>query len=161
MKNIVSVFTKHIYAICSDIKNDDDKIYLDSIFSLEFPYLMSFDKYVERFMEYAGIDKEYLVGIYIYFQRLKNLDYFFTKDNIHKLFAIFAIIFSKTFPDEYYSMSFYSQVSGIPIKNLLQMEIGILFALEWDVTIDKEEYMKIYHEYEIEIEMGIETETQV
>jgi hypothetical protein len=163
MENIRSIFTKNIYAICFDIRNDNnyDKIYLNSNFTIRFPYSISFDKYVERFMKFAFVDNEYLIGIYIYFQRLKKLNYFFTEDNIHKLFAAFAIIFSKTFSDEFLCMSTYSRISGIPRKDLFLLELDVLFILEWNIMIEKEEFTKILRNCETETETETEKEEQI
>jgi hypothetical protein len=161
MENILPIFIKNIYAICSDIRdnNNHDKIHLNSNFMIKFPYSISFYKYVERFMKFAKVDEEYLIGIYIYFQRLKKLNYFFTEDNIHKLFATFTIIFSKTFSDEFFCMSTYSQISGISRKNLLQLELDVLFILKWNIMIEKGEFAKIFCNCETETET--ETEEQI
>ena len=153
-----SEFQKPIYKIARSIsnilekyinisKNRNMKISKEfSLFEVFYNYEIpeiSIYKYLQRIILYTNIEENTLVSSLIYIDRLciKNIPvHIYT---IHKLLFSCILIALKVNEDCFYKNNYYSEISGIPLKELNQLEYNLLILLDFQTNIS----LKVFNEY--------------
>ena len=153
-----SEFQKPIYKIAQSISNilekyinisKNIKMKISKEFSLfevfynyEIPEI-SIYKYLQRIILYTNIEENTLVSSLIYIDRLciKNIPV--NIYTIHKLLFSCILIALKVNEDCFYKNNYYSEISGIPLKELNQLEYNLLILLDFQTNIS----LKVFNEY--------------
>jgi hypothetical protein len=153
-----SEFQKPIYKIAQSISNILEK-YINiskninmkiskefSLFEVFYNYEIpeiSIDKYLQRIILYTNIEENTLVSSLIYIDRLciKNIPV--NIYTIHKLLFSCILIALKVNEDCFYKNNYYSEISGIPLKELNQLEYNLLILLDFQTNIS----LKVFNEY--------------
>jgi hypothetical protein len=104
-------------------------------------------EYLYRITKYTYIEKSTLISSLIYIDRLINENVFFlTYYNVHKILIICIILSIKYNEDDIFGNDYYSEISGISLKELNKLEYEVFKYLKFNFYIKPEEY-KIYEEY--------------
>ena len=153
-----SEFQKPIYKIARSISNILEK-YINiskninmkkskefSLFEVFYNYEIpeiSIYKYLQRIILYTNIEENTLVSSLIYIDRLciKNMPV--NIYTIHKLLFSCILIALKVNEDCFYKNNYYSEISGIPLKELNQLEYNLLILLDFQTNIS----LKVFNEY--------------
>ena len=153
-----SEFQKPIYKMAQSISNILEK-YINiskninmkkskefSLFEVFFNYEIpeiSIYKYLQRIILYTNIEENTLVSSLIYIDRLciKNIPV--NIYTIHKLLFSCILIALKVNEDCFYKNNYYSEISGIPLKELNQLEYNLLILLDFQTNIS----LKVFNEY--------------
>ena len=153
-----SEFQKSIYKIARSISNILEK-YINiskninmkkskefSLFEVFYNYEIpeiSIYKYLQRIILYTNIEENTLVSSLIYIDRLciKNIPV--NIYTIHKLLFSCILIALKVNEDCFYKNNYYSEISGIPLKELNQLEYNLLILLDFQTNIS----LKVFNEY--------------
>lgn len=123
------------------------KLQKDSIYSLEESPEMKIDDYLSRLSDHLKMDKSTVIIMLIYIDRLcDKTKLVLTHLNIHQIAAISAMEAMKYNQDEAYALDFYSNVTGIEVNELIDLEFQFLKSLEFKLFVEKKEY-KMYEEY--------------
>ena len=153
-----SEFQKPIYKMAQSISNILEK-YINiskninmkkskefSLFEVFYNYEIpeiSIYKYLQRIILYTNIEENTLVSSLIYIDRLciKNIPV--NIYTIHKLLFSCILIALKVNEDCFYKNNYYSEISGIPLKELNQLEYNLLILLDFQTNIS----LKVFNEY--------------
>ncbi|KAK4517939.1 tRNA pseudouridine synthase 1 [Mucor velutinosus] len=97
--------------------------------------------YLTRIHKFAPFTNEALLSMLIYFDRMTKLDDGFTINsyNIHRLLITSIVVASKFTSDIFYANSRYAKVGGIPLVELNQLELELLFLLDFQLFIPLED----------------------
>lgn len=97
--------------------------------------------YLTRIHKFAPFTNEALLSMLIYFDRMTKLDDGFTINsyNIHRLLITSIVVASKFTSDIFYANSRYAKVGGIPLVELNQLELELLFLLDFQLYIPLED----------------------
>lgn len=104
-----------------------------------YPPDMSFKDYLLRFAEHNGLTKNsFILSIQlmsIFDQRAqKAISHFcLSPFNIHRIFAISALLATKFLEEDYYNNAHYAKLAGISTKELNNLEIVFLFFISFDL----------------------------
>lgn len=121
----------------------EEKLYRqkDMSFSSNHIPKVSIKNYLQRIMNYTEVEESTLIIALIYIDRLNQLSkVILTPYNIHRLIFIAIFIAIKYNEDLTFNCDFYSQVSGISIKELQLIEIEFIYLIKFKLYIDKEQY---------------------
>ena len=153
-----SEFQKPIYKIARSISNILEK-YINiskninmkkskefSLFEVFYNYEIpeiSIYKYLQRIILYTNIEENTLVSSLIYIDRLciKNIPV--NIYTIHKLLFSCILIALKVNEDCFYKNNYYSEISGISLKELNLLEYNLLVLLDFQTCIS----LEVFNEY--------------
>ena len=132
--------------ILEENKNSNDykeKLYNQKNMSFSSNHIpkISIMNYLKRIQYYTEMEESTLIMALIYIDRLNQLSkVILTPYNIHRLVFISILIAIKYNEDITFNFDFYSQVSGISIKELQLMEIEFISLIKFKLYIDKDQY---------------------
>jgi len=141
MTYVIKKFVNNINDLCSDTSN------ISNMFTMTIKY--SFENYIMRFKQHARIELEYLLFINVYFDKLYNNGYRFTKEQILKMFSTLIVIFIKMYHDEFYSMDIYCQIAGIQLNEFNKIEFEMYNMMNYNAFVSESEYEAQKIEYTI------------
>eukprot|EP01062_Namystynia_karyoxenos_P023467 TRINITY_DN19076_c0_g1_i1.p2 TRINITY_DN19076_c0_g1~~TRINITY_DN19076_c0_g1_i1.p2 ORF type:complete len:194 (+),score=51.47 TRINITY_DN19076_c0_g1_i1:124-705(+) len=99
------------------------------------------DTYLCRLCKYGdGCEQVYVIMFVLLDTLLKLVPWQLSSSNVHRLIAATFVVACKSYSDHYYSIPYYSTITGIPVPELLKLEIVVLQLLEWRVMVDSEVY---------------------
>ncbi|KAI8647600.1 cyclin-domain-containing protein [Parasitella parasitica] len=143
MMNIVGFPTQHLIKIVSSLldsmlttNNQLPTTQITYFHSRAIPNI-SVLSYLSRIHRFAPFTNEALLSMLIFFDRIAKLDNGFTINsyNIHRLLITSIVIASKFTSDIFYANSRYAKVGGIPLVELNQLELELLFLLDFQLYI--------------------------
>lgn len=107
------------------------------------PYPIS--SYLRRICQYSGCSNEVFVFVMVYIDRLVcngliNL----TRTNIHRIIITSTMVAAKFYDDQFYYNPFFATVGGIKAHEINTLEIELLFLLEFNLFVTREEYERYY-----------------
>ena len=110
--------------------------------SLIIPQISIYD-YLKRIIMYSNIEENTLISSLIYIDRLciKNVN--LNKYSIHKILFSCILLSIKTNEDNFYKNDYYSEISGIPLKQLNFIEYNLLVIFNFETYISSD----IFNEY--------------
>ena len=154
----VEEFQKPIYKIALSISNILEK-YINiskninmkiskefSLFEVFYNYEIpeiSIYKYLQRIILYTNIEENTLVSSLIYIDRLCIKNVPVNKFTIHKLLFTCILIALKVNEDCFYKNNYYSEISGISLKELNLLEYNLLVLLDFQTCIS----LEVFNEY--------------
>ena len=125
------------------VKNKNKKSHKNIFYLSELPKL-NFKEYIILLYKCLNYDISTLLLSYISMNKLiKKLKLELTINNFYKLFASSLLVNSKFYEESVHSLSFFSKISGISKKTLLQLEFEYYRLIHYDLFIDD----KLYEEY--------------
>ena len=135
--------------------HDDDNT-LDNCFSSLFigthiPSI-SIENFIRRIIRYCKLEKSTLILSLIYIDRYcEYTKVILSKKNIHRIVLLSVLVAIKYNEDEKCGLPFYSKVGGVPVGELLHLEIMFLIGIEYALFVN--EY--VYDKYETYIDKFI------
>lgn len=163
----VDEFEKPIYKIAQSISNILEKYIIvsnnikikrsskelslfDIFYNDEIPEV-SIYKYLQRIILYSNIEENTLVLSLIYIDRLCNKKVPVNKYTIHKLLFTCILIALKVNEDCFYKNNYYSEISGIPLKELNLLEYNLLVLLDFQTNVT----LEVFNEYKTGLLMNM------
>ncbi|KAJ1447088.1 cyclin-domain-containing protein [Pelagophyceae sp. CCMP2097] len=107
--------------------------------------------YLERIHQYANCSQPCFVIALIYIDRLCQMSIIsLSALNVHRIIITAVCIAAKFHDDSYYNNTFYSQLGGIPLKELNTLEVEFLFGVNFTLKIDS----AVYEKYTAALQQG-------
>ena len=130
--------------ICEEGKSNKEDILLliKPFVSKKIPSI-TINDYIERLLKYSKVSEDIFILALIYIDRICrnhkiNLNY----NNIHKLILASFIVTIKFHEDDYYSLTFYAKLGGIPKKEIVILEYEFLKLIDFDLFVETELFDK-------------------
>eukprot|EP00300_Choanocystis_sp_HF-7_P018877 c20169_g1_i1.p1 GENE.c20169_g1_i1~~c20169_g1_i1.p1 ORF type:complete len:273 (-),score=74.03 c20169_g1_i1:46-822(-) len=114
-----------------------------SPFSCRKPPPISLQKYAERLAQFMNATEQafYVAGIYL--ARMYQVDKsIFGPHSCHKMMIAALTVAAKWTDDVFYTNQHYSEVGGVNLNELNQLEAEIARMLNWDLFVPRETYSK-------------------
>jgi len=109
------------------------------------PPQITIKAYLERIEKYANCSPSCFVVSLIYIDRLcQHSVMSLSLLNVHRILITAVCVAAKFLDDSYYPNLFYSQLGGIPLKELNNLEVEFLFGLNFALHVSPHEYNR-YH----------------
>ncbi len=102
---------------------------------------MTLYEYINRIISYSDCEENTLISALIYIDRIakkKSITYL----NVYKLVFTSILISIKYNEDEIYKNDFYSQIAGVSLRELNQMEYEFFFLVDFNIYINESIFMK-------------------
>ena len=107
------------------------------------PPQISIQAYLERIEKYANCSPSCFVISVIYIDRLcRHSVMSLSLLNIHRIIITAVCIAAKFLDDSYYPNLFFSQLGGIPLKELNNLEVEFLFGLNFALYVTPREFQR-------------------
>ena len=103
--------------------------------------------YLTRIVEYSNCEENTLISALIYIDRIAKIKNI-TKLNVYKLIFTSILISLKYNEDGIYDNVYYSQVAGVSVQELFQMEYEYVLLLNFNFNISE----FIFNQYKIALE---------
>lgn len=103
---------------------------------------ISISAYISRIFRYAPCSTECFVTSLVYIHRIleaKGLA-FLQIATVHRLLISAVLLASKYLDDIYYNNKFYAKIGGIPPQEMNSLELEMLLALNFDLSVSDREY---------------------
>lgn len=108
---------------------------------------ISINDYLIRIQTYSGIEKSTLILSLILIDHLcRKSDLILSYYNIHRVLFGSIIISIKFNEDSYYDNKFYSEIAGVKLKELQNIEECFFEMSDFDVYVDQQEFEQ-YRQY--------------
>ena len=150
--DLIRAISITLTSILNTNKNLDDykeiiKFQSRQVFSANFIPNISIEDYLVRIQTYSKIEKSTLIICLIYIDRFCNkakvtLTYY----NIHRILFSAILISIKYNEDSFYDNKYYSQIAGVNLKELKNMEYNFIKMLNCELYVSRELYDK-YQNY--------------
>ena len=127
-------------------KKQGNKIENDIFETSENPNISLLD-YLTRIVEYSNCEENTLISALIYIDRIAKIKNI-TKLNVYKLIFTSILISLKYNEDGIYDNVYYSQVAGVSVQELFQMEYEYVLLLNFNFNISE----FIFNQYKIALE---------
>jgi len=122
-------------------KVDERSREVKTIFDAVVAPAISIRSYLRRIIKYIQCSSQAVILSLIYIDRLiERRAFAVTQHNAHRLLLSSILIAAKTFDDEFYSNGFFSQVGGILVEELNNLEMEFLFLLQFNTFVTTEKY---------------------
>jgi hypothetical protein len=113
---------------------------------------ISIEDYIDRLAKYLHLKDWVFVVSAIYIRRyLEKTNDNFTLKNAYRIILVSTLLASKYFNDFSYSNKYWSKIGGISVQELNQLEISMLFTIDWKIHVDEEEYVNFEKKIDIPI----------
>ena len=103
--------------------------------------------YLTRIVEYSNCEENTLISALIYIDRIAKIKNI-TKLNVYKLIFTSILISLKYNEDGIYDNVYYSQIAGVSVQELFQMEYEYVLLLNFNFNISE----FIFNQYKIALE---------
>ena len=127
-------------------KKQGNKIENDIFETSENPNISLLD-YLTRIVEYSNCEENTLISALIYIDRIAKIKNI-TKLNVYKLIFTSILISLKYNEDGIYDNVYYSQIAGVSVQELFQMEYEYVLLLNFNFNISE----FIFNQYKIALE---------
>ena len=108
---------------------------------------ISIKDYLIRIQTYSGIEKSTLIlSLILIDHTCKKAELVLNYYNIHRILFGSILISIKFNEDSYYDNKFYSEIAGVKLKELKQIEYSFLELNDFNVFVDDKEYEQ-YRKY--------------
>jgi hypothetical protein len=147
-KNIIDSISKNLKEIIKEnIQNNQMKYVQNDIFFFNTIPGISINDYINRIYKYTKMNISTLIMSIIYIDKFcENERYVLCMNNIHKLLLASCLLSIKFNEDINISMKYYSEIAGIPIYDLNNLEFYLCVKLRFSFFVDYDIYQK-YFEY--------------
>ena len=147
-KKIVKSISKNLKEIIKEYIQNDQMQYVEKdIFYFEHRPNISIDDYIYRIYHYTKMNISSLINSIIYIDRLCEINnYVLSMNNIHKVLLTACLVSIKFNEDININTKYYSEIAGIPIYDINNLEFYFCVKLKFSFFIDYDMYQK-YFEY--------------
>ena len=147
-KNIIDSISKNLKEIIKEnMQNNQMKYVQNDIFFFNTIPGISINDYINRIYKYTKMNISTLIMSIIYIDKFcENERYVLCMNNIHKLLLASCLLSIKFNEDINISMKYYSEIAGIPIYDLNNLEFYLCVKLRFSFFVDYDIYQK-YFEY--------------
>ena len=103
---------------------------------------ISISAYLARIFRYAPCSAECFLTSLVYIRRVLDVKGvgFLQNSTVHRLLISAVLLSSKYLDDIYYNNRFYSKIGGISPQEMNSLELEMLFALNFDLSVSDQEY---------------------
>ncbi len=102
---------------------------------------ISVPDYLRRHTEYLYLDETDIIGMFVLLERyLRATNTMLTLTNVHRIITSCIYVSHKTLNDDCYSISTYAQVGGISSAELRNLELWLLFSIDFNISVTPEIY---------------------
>jgi len=146
INNICKVFDSNK---CFYSKRNVDKMQISNVapFYSEIIPSILIKEYIIRIVQYAHASSSMLIVSMILLQRFCNIkDYIINVYAVHRLFLVSFLISVKLYEDSFKNNAYYAHIGGIPLKEINDLELCFLGAINFDLCITTEEYEKMFNQ---------------
>ena len=146
-QKLIEIISSTLQTIIKDNKQKKSEKQFDNIFSHSRDPEISLYDYLSRIQQYSFINDSTLIISLIYIDRIcKNKGVKLTKNNIHRILFSSILTSIKFNEDKIYTNSFYAEIAGISVKELIKLESAFLNLIDFKLFISDEIY-NIYATY--------------
>lgn len=98
---------------------------------------------MERIEKYADCSQSCFIVSLIYIDRLCQQSVISLSIlNVHRVLITAICVAAKFLDDAYYPNGFYSQLGGIPVKELNSLEVEFLYGLNFKLYVSRSDYQR-------------------
>ena len=101
-----------------------------------------FEDYIIQAYKKLGFSTNLLILSMMNLDKLLANNFILTSENVHKVFFLCMMETQKYYDDENFKNKYYSKVSGISTKELLELELEFLNNINFNIFIDVDDYNK-------------------
>lgn len=111
----------------------------------QLPALSAYD-FMVRLCKYAHSSPEAFVVAAVFLQRyVDRTGTLITSRNFHRMLLTAFVVAAKLRDDVYYTNSYYASIAGLDPQVINALEIKMLKALDWEVSVTTEEFEAVQH----------------
>ena len=117
--------------------------HISSLYTSQYMPGISLIDYIRRISRYAIMTDEILICALVYIDRFilaKKIS--LTSHEIHRIFLISSVIAMKFYYDDFFNNEYYSDVCGISLDELNELEKDFLEGLDYKLSIDETTYKR-------------------
>ncbi|KAJ2098702.1 cyclin-like protein interacting with PHO85 [Coemansia sp. S100] len=109
---------------------------------------ISVHDYLERVAKFVCLENDSLIAVLVYLDRVTRAQihrpaFALSPFNIHRLLITAIVVAHKFNSDVFFNNARYSKVGGIPLAEMNQLELELLFMARFDLKIDAPEMQRI------------------
>ena len=117
---------------------------------------ISISDYLERIYHYSHCSSECLLLSLIYIDRLIQSNKIAVNSlSIHRILITSLVIAAKFFDDRFFVNSYYAKVGGLSTEELNSLEIEFLYAINFTLLVNAEDYQNYHNELYRHVEDGL------
>ncbi|KAI8319744.1 cyclin-related 2, partial [Martensiomyces pterosporus] len=108
---------------------------------------ISVHDYLERVAKFVCLENDTLIAILVYLDRITRVQSHRpalapSPYNIHRLLITAIVVAHKFNSDIFFNNARYSKVGGVPLAEMNQLELEMLFLVRFDLKIDADELQR-------------------
>lgn len=147
-RKIIKSISKNLREIIKEnIQNNQMQFVEKDIFYFLYIPEISIDDYINRIYKYTKMNISTLIMSIIYIDRLCEINnYILSMNNIHKIILASSLVSIKFNEDTIIRTKYYSEIAGIPVYDLNNLEFYFCLKLKFSFFVDYDIYQK-YFEY--------------
>lgn len=145
-KKIIDAVAINLHEIILENKqNNDEKYIKNDIFYLSKIPPISLIDYIKRLVKYTRMDISSLILAIIYIDRFcESRKYILTYNNIYRILLSTCLLSIKFNEDIYFNYKKYSEIAGVSIEDLNNLELYMYFELDYSLYVDSDFYQKYF-----------------
>eukprot|EP01065_Artemidia_motanka_P003673 TRINITY_DN11748_c0_g1_i1.p1 TRINITY_DN11748_c0_g1~~TRINITY_DN11748_c0_g1_i1.p1 ORF type:complete len:186 (+),score=23.68 TRINITY_DN11748_c0_g1_i1:410-967(+) len=99
--------------------------------------------YLVRLVKYMNCSKTVFTIVAVFIRRLREVGLLLDSFNVHRVLIGCAVVAAKMSDDNFYGMSYYAQVGGLSLRDLREVESGILTLLDFDLYVTGKVFTRV------------------
>lgn len=135
--NIVNVIVNVIETIITRSSSNNKNNTCNSAFYTESIPQISIHDYLIRIIKYTHIEQSTLICALIYIDRLSSSGIIINEHTIHKVLFTSILLSMKFNEDCIYNISFFAEIAGVPVKELLLMESEFVNKINFNCYVNE------------------------
>lgn len=135
--NIVNVIVNVIETIITRSSSNNKNNTCNSAFYTENIPQISIHDYLLRIIKYTHIEQSTLICALIYIDRLSSSGIIINEHTVHKVLFTSILLSMKFNEDCIYNISFFAEIAGVPVKELLLMESEFVNKINFNCYVNE------------------------
>ena len=135
--NIVNVIVNVIKTIITRSSSNNNNNTCNSAFYTESIPQISIHDYLLRIIKYTHIEQSTLICALIYIDRLSSSGIIINEHTVHKVLFTSILLSMKFNEDCIYNISFFAEIAGVPVKELLLMESEFVNKINFNCYVNE------------------------
>lgn len=150
-KKIIEEISINLQEIICENKQFNEEVFLikdekKDIFYLSNLPPISLIDYIKRLFKYTKMDISSLISAIIYIDRFcESKKYILTYNNIYRVLLSTVLLSMKFNEDIYVNYRKYSEIAGVGIEDLNNLEFSMYVQLDYNLFIDSDYYQKYFN----------------
>ena len=122
-------------------KPEDDEATVFSAHVRDTKHAPSIDRFLARICGYSGCSPRVFGGMCVYILRYSQCTgRAVTRQSLHRLVLSAFVLAHKYMDDEPFAMSFYAQLGGVAMAEIVRMEREMILGMDWSLEISPTDY---------------------